>query len=441
MAEPLTIMTERVDDIPLLLAPLERRGVQPLLDEHFPTHGNWVGLSLGGVTVIWLTHILSEANHRLNQGDPWAMQRLQTLRGATGQRVHPLDLSDDRLAAVLEALSDDAHWQAFEGAWTQQWLRVYELQPARVRLDATTASGYWRVTEAGLCQFGHSQDHRPDLPQVNVMRSVLDPLGLPVATDIVPGQRADDPLYIPAIARVRERVGRRGLLYVGAGKMGALETRAFIQAGGDAYLCPLAEVQLPRRVLEAYLEPVSSGLQPLTRITRLTATGTRHHIADGYERLEPLTAEVAGTRLAWADRRLVARSRPLARAGAARTGGPGPGRGGRPQQAGAGQAAVHRAARAAGGGGGDPAPVPGARAAGGAIHRTGAEAPAAALWPSPRDGAGGARRPGKGRRRSSRGGHRHRPVGLAGLRHQRTLRPASPGPSGVGRPQPIPRRE
>ena len=45
MAETLTIISERVDDMPLLLAQLERMGVQPLLDEYFPTHGNWVGLS------------------------------------------------------------------------------------------------------------------------------------------------------------------------------------------------------------------------------------------------------------------------------------------------------------------------------------------------------------------------------------------------------------
>jgi transposase len=315
MAETLSIRSERVDDIPLLLAQLDRMGLQPVLDDCFPTHGNWVGLSLGWVTVLWLTHILSEADHRLNHVQPWAKQRLQTLCGATGQRVHPLDFSDDRLAAVLEALSHDQPWQAFEGAFTRHLLHVYDLQAERVRLDATTASGYWHVTEDGLFQFGHSKDHRPDLQQVKIMLSVLDPLGLPVATDVAPGQPADGPLYRPAIARVRESLGRCGLLYVGDCKMGALETRAALQAGGDCYLCPLSEIQLPPAVLVGYLEPVATGGQPLTCITRRTATGTRQHLADGYERLEPLTVEMAGATLAWTERRLVVRSRQLARAG------------------------------------------------------------------------------------------------------------------------------
>ncbi len=68
MTEKLTIISERVDDIPLLLAQLERMGVQPLLDEHFPTHGNWVGLSLGWVTVIWLTPILVGSEP---SAEPW----------------------------------------------------------------------------------------------------------------------------------------------------------------------------------------------------------------------------------------------------------------------------------------------------------------------------------------------------------------------------------
>jgi len=73
---------------------------------------------------------------------PWIEQRLHTLRECTGQPVHPLDVSDDRLTIVLEALSDDTCWSAFEGALNQEVLRVYDLQPACVRLDSTTASGH-----------------------------------------------------------------------------------------------------------------------------------------------------------------------------------------------------------------------------------------------------------------------------------------------------------
>jgi hypothetical protein len=97
--------------------------------------------------------------------------------------------------------------------------------------------------------------------------------------------------------------------------MGALETRASLQAGGDVYRCPLAEVQRPPTVVEGYLEPVARGPHALTRITRLTATGTRQHRADGDAPLETLTAEGAGNALAWTARRLVVRSRPRARGG------------------------------------------------------------------------------------------------------------------------------
>ena len=62
MNKPLAVKSERVDDIPLLLAQLERMGVQQLLDKHFATHGNWKGLSLGWCSVVWLSYILSQAD-------------------------------------------------------------------------------------------------------------------------------------------------------------------------------------------------------------------------------------------------------------------------------------------------------------------------------------------------------------------------------------------
>jgi transposase len=165
MTEQLTMTTERVDDIPVLLAQSEKMGIVELLDTSFQPHGNWEGTSLGLTTTIWLTHILSEGDHRMNQVQPWAATRLQTLQKCSGRVVRDQEWSDDRLSIVLDALSDDQQWQHFETALNQQLVRVYNLKPKCVRVDSTTASGYWTVTEEGLFQLGYSKDHRPDLPQ------------------------------------------------------------------------------------------------------------------------------------------------------------------------------------------------------------------------------------------------------------------------------------
>jgi len=74
MTEKLTVITERIDDIPILLAQLEKMQVAKLLNKHFPGHGNWQGLSTGTVAVVWLTFILTEANHRLSHVQDWAEQ-------------------------------------------------------------------------------------------------------------------------------------------------------------------------------------------------------------------------------------------------------------------------------------------------------------------------------------------------------------------------------
>ena len=61
--------------------------------------------------------------------------------------------SDDRLAAVLDYLSADEPWQAFEQALAPQLLRVYDLHPQRVRIDSTTTKGYRGMT-GGLVSAG-----------------------------------------------------------------------------------------------------------------------------------------------------------------------------------------------------------------------------------------------------------------------------------------------
>src|SRR2546425_7941225 len=191
MNDPLTITTERVDDLPLLLAQMQRMDLARLLDAHFPTQGNRQGLSLGVVTTIWLTHLLSQADHRMNRVQTWAERRLETVRGCSDATLEVHDLGDDRLADVLRHLSDDERWRAFEGELTGQLVRVYDLRADRVRLDSTTASSYGAVSENGLLQLGHSKDHRPDLGQLKIMLATLDPLGLPLVTEELSGERAE----------------------------------------------------------------------------------------------------------------------------------------------------------------------------------------------------------------------------------------------------------
>src|SRR5919197_3314550 len=219
-----------------------------------------------------------------------------------------VDCTDDRLESVLRRLSDDTRWAAFESALNQHTVRVYDLSTARVHVDSPSASAYATVTEGGLFQFGHSKDERPDLPQVKVMQAVLDPLGMPLATDVVSGERADDPLYLPCIARVQESLGRRGLLYVGDCKMASRETRAQIAAPGDFYLCPLPQVQLAEGELDAALEAVWSGEQLLRSVVREGPKGTPELIAGGYEYPVAMSHKVGEWVQTWTERRLVVRS-------------------------------------------------------------------------------------------------------------------------------------
>jgi transposase len=314
-AENLPATSERVDDIPLLLAQLKEMRVPELLNQSFPTHGNWQGLSLGHLVTVWLTFILSESNHRLSHLRTWTGVRLQTLAACLGVPVVETDFTDDRLAQALDYLNDREGWRTFEDRLNQDTIRIYELETALVRLDSTTAKSYGQVTEDGLLQFGHSKDRRPDLPQLKIQASTLDPLGLPLTTTITSGEKADDPLYVPEIERVRESLQRRGLLYVGDSKMAALETRLRVAAGGDYYLCPLPQTQVSAAQLRELIEPVRTGQIKLAAIKRLNEeTGRLEKIAEGYEYTVELEAELDGKPVTFTERRLVVRSRAQAQA-------------------------------------------------------------------------------------------------------------------------------
>ena len=87
------------------------------------------------------------------------------------------------------------------------------------------------------------------------MLASLDPLGLTLVVDVVSGERADDPLYLPCYRRVKQVLPESGLLVIGDSKMSALNTRATVVAEGDFYLTPLAYLKDEPGLLEELLAP------------------------------------------------------------------------------------------------------------------------------------------------------------------------------------------
>jgi len=308
MKEALSIETERMDDIPLLLTHMQRMQLAALLDKHFPAHGLRKGVSVGELSVVWLAHILSQADHRMNRVQEWGSRRLETMRGCGLEALTPQDLTDDRLADVLHLLSDDGHWRAFEHDLMGHLVRVYEWEARCVRIDTTTASSYAEVNEEGLLQLGHSKDHRPDLPQLKLALASLDPFGLPLASEVLSGEQADDPVYVPLIDRVRSGLQQSGLLYVGDCKMAALQTRASIQAHGDYYLCPLSALHVSPDQLMQEVEAQRARNAPLIQVVRVDEQGKSTCIAQGYESMQSVAVRLNEQVLSWQERRLLIQS-------------------------------------------------------------------------------------------------------------------------------------
>jgi transposase len=315
-ADPCLLRVEVLADLPVLWATFQRLDLPATLDRHFPAPLHWKGpLTPGEVLAVWLLFLVSQGDHCLNHVQPWVVQHQGTLSALLGKPVLPTDAHDDRLADWLTRLGAGPSFSALEGELNQQTVRVYQLPTNVVRIDTTTANSYADVlSEQGLLQFGHSKDD-PDRPQLKIAAAILDPLGMPLATAVVPGNTADDPLYIPAIRSVQQALGVGGRTYVGDCKMAALATRAFVVAGGDFYLCPLAETQLRPAERRALLQPVWAGVQTLSSVWRPGPQGQPDElVAEGFGVDVPLTARVEEEEVSWTERRWLVRSQAYAQA-------------------------------------------------------------------------------------------------------------------------------
>jgi len=146
----LVIITERVDDVALLIGQMVKMGLPEVLDRHIPRHWTQRRISWGWTAVIWLASIVTEGDHRKVSVETSLKGMQHTLSQLTAQVIEPLDLSDDRLSHLLKHLSKPAYWHQIERDLHAHSDEVYDLSQAVIRCDATTVSGEHEVTAGGL---------------------------------------------------------------------------------------------------------------------------------------------------------------------------------------------------------------------------------------------------------------------------------------------------
>jgi len=127
MEKKVRVITERIDDIVLLLNVMMQMGLPQILNQHLPRHWKQQGLDWGWVASIWLAYILSEGDHRKVMVREWVNQRRYMLEQVCGIEIRDTDFSDDRLAIVLRLLSEQQTWQSIEKTLTQDPVRIYAL--------------------------------------------------------------------------------------------------------------------------------------------------------------------------------------------------------------------------------------------------------------------------------------------------------------------------
>jgi len=238
------------------------------------------------------------------------------LQELTGETVTELDFTDDRLASCLRMLSETKNWFEIEAQLGCHLLRVYRLgEKPVVRLDATTGTVKHDPDNHTLFQVGKAKNGQYET-QYKMMLAGLDTLGLTLAVDIVPGDRADDPLYLPCYQRVKQVLPESGLLVVGDSKMSALDTRATMVDKEDFYLCPLAYLKDDPELLDELLAPWIDREDEMERVflpEDLPETGSTPDpelaLAWGFQVSRTQQARVAGRLVKWKEQLLVVRSR------------------------------------------------------------------------------------------------------------------------------------
>lgn len=242
--EQVKIYSERIDDIPVIVEWLKKMEIVKWIDQKLtPPHGNHKGLSYGQLSVLLLTYIITQSDHRLSAVEPWVEAHRKILELTTGWSIGKKDATDDRLGRVVEelGLQSEARLE-IEVKLGRHLIRAYELPTLVARADTSSFNvnhQQGKSAQVSLLRYGYSKDLRPDLLQYRQLLATLDPMGMPLVSATLEGNGADDPLYFPTWQQMAKAIGHKKFVFIADCKAGSIATRAQIAVNGGIYCFPV----------------------------------------------------------------------------------------------------------------------------------------------------------------------------------------------------------
>ncbi|BDA67937.1 unknown protein [Calothrix sp. PCC 7716] len=318
ISEKVKIDSERIDDIPVIVEWLKQMEVAKSIDQKLsPLHGNHQGLSYGQLSVLLLTYIITQSDHRLCAVQAWVEEHRHILELSTGWSIREKDTTDDRLGDVVEELGIQSEArQEIEIKLGRHIIRAYQLPTEVARSDTSSFSvnhEQGESSEESLLRYGYSKDKRPDLLQYRQLLATLDPMGMPLVSATLEGNGADDPLYFPTWQKIVKVIGHKKFVFIADCKAGSIFTRANIAANGGVYCIPVPmSGQHPQYLKQWVLDPPAEATEiRLPRQDELEpAVGKGFEVELGKFWLNPETNKL----VRWHERYLVVYSQSLAEA-------------------------------------------------------------------------------------------------------------------------------
>jgi transposase len=247
--------------------------------------------------------------------EEWVEQHRTTLEAVSGWPIGPKEGTDDRLGRLLEVLGrNDDIMHLFQRDLGKQLIQAYSLPTEVARFDTSTFSVHHAAAEEGeevdLMPFGPSKDRRPDLRQFKQGLGTLDPAGIPLVTQTLSGETADDGLYLPAWREMRQTIGHPNFLLVADCKAAAVATRAAITREGGTYLFPLPMTGTVPDLLRKWVLDPSCSPEVICLDTLGVGDPERGVVGQGFvvERALELAREADEAPYTWTERWLVTQS-------------------------------------------------------------------------------------------------------------------------------------